>query len=59
MTDHEGAEVAVIQGDYVIGFTVRYFGRTRFVKDLDQAKAEVTETWWRLRREADDRPRAG
>ena len=45
MTDEEGHEVGVIQGDYVIGFTVRYLGRARFIKDLDEAKAEITRAW--------------
>ena len=45
MTTGDGTEVGVIQGDYVIGFTVRCFGRTRFIRTLDDAKAEVTRAW--------------
>ena len=59
MTDPEGTEVGVIQGDYVIGFTARYLGRARFIKDLDEAKAEITRAWLSLGDPDAGQPRAG
>ena len=59
MTDDDGTEVAVIHGDYVIGFTAHYLGRTRFIKDLDEAKAEITRAWLAQAGPEDAHPQAG
>ena len=59
LTTTDGTEVGVIQGDYVIGFTARYLGRARFIKDLDEAKDEITRAWLEQRHEAETQPRAG
>ena len=59
LTAADGTEVGVIQGDYVIGFTVRYLGRARFIKDLDEAKDEITRAWLEQRGHAVSQPQAG
>jgi hypothetical protein len=59
LTAADGTEVGVIQGDYVIGFTARYLGRTRFIKDLDEAKDEITRAWLEQRGHAVPQPQAG
>ncbi|MGZ4742535.1 MAG: hypothetical protein ACXVYS_04955, partial [Oryzihumus sp.] len=53
LTATDGTEVGVIQGDYVIGFTARYLGRARFIKDLDEAKDEITLAWLEQRGHAE------
>ncbi|HEX8971515.1 hypothetical protein [Oryzihumus sp.] len=59
LTTSDGAEVGVIQGDYVIGFTARYLGRTRFIKDLDEARDEITRAWLEHREDVGTQPQAG
>ena len=59
LTTTDGTEVGVIQGDYVIGFTARYLGRARFIKDLDEAKDEITRAWLEQRNQAETQPQAG
>jgi len=59
LTTADGTEVGVIQGDYVIGFTARYLGRARFIKDLDEAKDEITRAWLEQRGHAVPQPQAG
>ncbi|MGZ4697369.1 MAG: hypothetical protein ACXVGT_07865 [Oryzihumus sp.] len=59
LTATDGTEVGVIQGDYVIGFTARYLGRARFIKDLDEAKDEITLAWLEQRGHAEAQPQAG
>jgi hypothetical protein len=43
LTDGTGRQVGTIRGDYVIGFTARYFGLTRWFTDLDHAKTAIAE----------------
>ncbi|GAA1247394.1 hypothetical protein [Oryzihumus leptocrescens] len=59
LTATDGTEVGVIQGDYVIGFTARYLGRARFIKDLDEAKDEITRAWLEQLGHAEAQPQAG
>jgi hypothetical protein len=59
LTAADGTEVGVIQGDYVIGFTARYLGRARFIKDLDEAKDEITRAWLEQRGDVEAQPQAG
>lgn len=39
--DREGTQVGTVRGDYVIGFTARYYGLVRRFPDLDEAKAAI------------------
>jgi len=47
VTAADGAEAGTVRGDYVIGFTARYLGRTRSFPDVDAAVDEIAAEYER------------